>query len=104
VHECDFNLPRKTVSSNNFSFLSPKALDKFIVPWTIVTLNAVIWTIVAETDLPSTDADSYFVFKDFFGLVINTTLAFLLVFRLNRSAERYWRAREAWGTIVAMGK
>lgn len=36
----------------------------------------------------------------FIGIVLNTSLSFLLVFRLNRAAERYWLARESWGTIV----
>jgi ion channel-forming bestrophin family protein len=32
---------------------------------------------------------------------LNSTLAFLLVFRLNRAASRYWSARHYWGDIVA---
>lgn len=32
--------------------------------------------------------------------MLNTSLSFLLVFRLNRAAERYWLARTSWGTIV----
>ena len=44
------------------------------------------------------DFSSYEVF---FALVLNSSLAFLLVFRLNRSAERFWNARASWGTIVA---
>lgn len=39
--------------------------------------------------------------RDFFGYVLNATLAFLLVFRLNRAAGRYWTARELWGRIIA---
>ena len=37
----------------------------------------------------------------FIGIVLNTSLSFLLVFRLNRAAERYWLARESWGNVVA---
>ena len=33
--------------------------------------------------------------------MLNSTLAFLLVFRLNRAASRFWIAREKWGLIVA---
>jgi putative membrane protein len=33
--------------------------------------------------------------------VLNSTLAFLLVFRLNRAASRFWVARRFWGDIVA---
>lgn len=36
----------------------------------------------------------------FIALVVNTSLSFLLVFRLNRAAERFWLARQCWGTIV----
>jgi len=35
------------------------------------------------------------------SFVLNSTLSFLLVFRLNRAAGRYWDARGMWGTIVA---
>jgi ion channel-forming bestrophin family protein len=33
--------------------------------------------------------------------VLNSTLSFLLVFRLNRAASRFWAARVYWGNIVA---
>jgi ion channel-forming bestrophin family protein len=35
------------------------------------------------------------------SLSLNSTLAFLLVFRLNRAASRFWSARHYWGDIVA---
>jgi len=35
------------------------------------------------------------------SFVLNSTLSFLLVFRLNRAAGRYWDARGMWGNIVA---
>jgi ion channel-forming bestrophin family protein len=35
------------------------------------------------------------------SFVLNSTLSFLLVFRLNRAASRFWTAREFWGNIVA---
>ena len=38
------------------------------------------------------------------SFVLNSTLAFLLVFRLNRAAERYWDARRFWGDIVAISR
>merc|ERR1712038_883138 len=34
-------------------------------------------------------------------LVFTTTLAFLLVFRLNRVAIRWWDTRSMWGMIIA---
>ena len=103
-----------------------RALDMYLLPWVLVTLNAAIWTYVVEegyinlsssnnyndnTDdqnggesgartsvLAEVDFSSYEVF---FALVLNSSLAFLLVFRLNRSAERFWNARASWGIIVA---
>ena len=39
-----------------------------------------------------------------FSFVLNSTLSFLLVFRLNRAANRFWEAREMWGTIVAQAR
>ena len=36
-----------------------------------------------------------------YNLVLTTALAFLLVFRLNRVAVRWWDTRTMWGTIVA---
>jgi ion channel-forming bestrophin family protein len=42
------------------------------------------------------------LFTDFpCSLSLNSTLAFLLVFRLNRAASRFWTARHYWGDIVA---
>jgi putative membrane protein len=40
----------------------------------------------------------------FYGLVLNSVLSFLLVFRLNRAAARYWEARQLWGVLVAVGR
>jgi len=37
----------------------------------------------------------------FISIVLNTSLSFLLVFRLNRAAERYWLARQSWGNVIA---
>jgi predicted membrane chloride channel (bestrophin family) len=39
--------------------------------------------------------------SSFYNLVLTTALAFLLVFRLNRVAIRWWDTRMMWGTIVA---
>jgi putative membrane protein len=50
----------------------------------------------AERDLQS--------WEIFFGILLNSTLSFLLVFRLNRAAGRYWTARFYWGDLVAKGR
>jgi ion channel-forming bestrophin family protein len=84
--------------------LEGRALDRIAIPWTVTTLNAVVWTLLAELVLPPMDAERSAIFETFFSLVLNTTLAFLLVFRLNRSAERYWIARASWGAVIALGR
>jgi len=38
------------------------------------------------------------------GLILSSALSFLLVFRLNRSAERFWMARKAWGIVIASSR
>jgi ion channel-forming bestrophin family protein len=62
-------------------------------------MNATIWTCIVQlyhSDWVE-DADQW---EFFIGIVLNTSLAFLLVFRLNRAASRFWSARECWGMIV----
>ena len=88
--------------------LEGRALDRIIVPWTIVTLNAVVWAIVYDAmgflDPPEGGYDLVSLRKNYIEgileLVLTTTMAFLLVFRLNRSATRFWMARGCWGIIV----
>jgi len=75
-----------------------RAIEKFVVPWFIVTVNAVIiatlqhviplkmnWEVPNISMVTST---------------LGTCLAFLLVFRLNRAAVRWWNVRQMWGDIV----
>ena len=77
-----------------------RAFDKFFTPWAIATINTIAWSVVMH------------IYKDKFilnleqvtslyNLVLTTALAFLLVFRLNRVAIRWWDTRTMWGTIVA---
>ena len=35
-----------------------------------------------------------------YGVILSACLAFLLVFRLNRAAIRWWDTRQMWGIIV----
>ena len=86
--------------------LEGRALDRVALPWTIAVLNAVVYTIVQEmaykNDVNNRDLESW---EYFYGLVLmNSTLSFLLVFRLQRAASRYWDARALWGMIVARGR
>jgi hypothetical protein len=83
--------------------IEQRGLRNFWQPWCLSVLNATIWTVLSETrDVGGDEADveSW----GFFIGVLNASLAFLLVFRLNRAAERYWVARATWGTIVSSGR
>jgi putative membrane protein len=78
-----------------------RAIDKFIVPLTIVTVNAIIWTILINTRFKnSVDVDEE-PWASVYNVVFTTALAFLLVFRLNRVAARWWSTRTMWGLIIA---
>lgn len=70
----------------------------------VVTLNAVVWTVFAEFFVPEQNSDEVQAYENFFSLILSTTLAFLLVFRLNQSNERFWQARKAWGSVLALGE
>ncbi len=75
-----------------------------IVPLTLVTLNAVIWTVLIQIPYQG----KFVIKSDPWGkvtdLVFSTTLAFLLVFRLNRVAIRWWDTRAMWGIIIASSR
>ena len=77
-----------------------RALDWIVVPWIIVMINCVLYIVLQEVvfEFPKRRVDSW---EMFYGFVMNTTLSFLLVFRLNRAAGRFWLARELWGTLLA---
>jgi putative membrane protein len=84
--------------------LEGRALDRILFPWILVTANAIVWTLIVEHYFEERTETDFSHFENFFSLVLNSSLAFLLVFRLNRSAERFWVARGAWGTIIALGR
>jgi putative membrane protein len=82
-----------------------RALDRILLPWIVVTLNSIIWTIVYEKSpkikrmMVLQELEAKENLQGFLTIVLNTTMAFLLVFRLNRSATRFWMARQCWGII-----
>ena len=87
--------------------IKARALDWILLPWCVVVLHAVIYTIIQENELKeeleaaNRNFDSWEIF---FGIMLNSTLSFLLVFRLNRAAGRFWLARELWGNLVAKAR
>lgn len=78
--------------------MNERALDIIRLPLLLSTINATIWTIIIHTSLGDklTNLEGW-LYTD----VVSATLAFLLVFRLNRTALRWWDTRRMWGAIVA---
>lgn len=77
--------------------IKERAVDVFLLPLIICTLNAIIWTVLTNM----TSIGKGIVLKDhIYTDVLSSTLAFLLVFRLNRAALRWWDTRRMWGGIV----
>mmetsp|Transcript_8156 Transcript_8156/g.12268 ORF Transcript_8156/g.12268 Transcript_8156/m.12268 type:complete len:393 (+) Transcript_8156:65-1243(+) len=80
-----------------------RALDVIFMPWLICTINAVIWTILIKLN-----KDEFIInlqtTQSLYNLVLTTALAFLMVFRINRAALRWWDTRTMWGSIVAVSR
>jgi Bestrophin, RFP-TM, chloride channel len=77
-------------------------------PFCVVVLHGIAYTCIAqlvvhsEEDKPPASTSRLLRSWEFvFGIVLNSTLSLLLVFRLNRAANRYWDARTMWGILVA---
>jgi len=80
-----------------------RALDLVLLPWFVAVFHSVIYCIIQEVVLERRQRDMK-SWEIFFSLVLNTTLSFLLVFRLNRAADRYWSARTLWGILIAKAR
>ena len=95
-HFFTFHQPKKS-----FLFSQERAIDTIIVPMTLVTINAVTWTCLIKFPLKEREEIDSEPWDSFYSLLVSTALAFLLVFRLNRVAVRWWDTRRMWGSIVA---
>lgn len=84
--------------------LEGRALDQIMMPWILVTVNGVVWTLISQMYIKDFRGSSRSSYESIFGLILSSSLSFLLVFRLNRSAERFWAARMSWGTIIASSR
>jgi len=94
-HESYFRTVVGSFKPKNFLLPTTRGLEIFQYPWMFITLNAIMWTCVAEGfDI---DTGPMNVEINFF---ITACLAFLLVFRINRVAVRWWDTRTNWGKIV----
>ena len=86
--------------------LRGRALHQIALPWTVVSLHAVIVTLLIKLGVwdVTNVQDAVGDFPVLYGYVLNVALSFVLVFRLNRAAERYWIGREFWGKTIALGR
>lgn len=83
--------------------LQGRALDLVLLPFVLLVLHAIAYTLMSKLWFKAKDRDLE-SWEIFFSLVINTTLSFLLVFRLNRAAGRYWSSRTLWGLLIARAR
>jgi ion channel-forming bestrophin family protein len=83
-----------------------RALDRMILPFTLVVGHAILYVILSHENLFGSQLQllheqQFAQWEIFYTFVLNSALALLLVFRLNRAAERFWIARHYWGDIAA---
>ena len=81
-----------------------RAFDRVILPYVIVLLNSVTYTVLQELVFEEESNYQLASWEAVITVVLNTTLGFLLVFRLNRAATRTWLGRELWGNLVARAR
>jgi len=78
----------------------PRAIDKYSVPLVICILNSILCTVLYEVAGIRFEGAGIRHWDEVYALVMKTALAFLLVFRLNRVAIRYWETRTMWGNVT----
>jgi putative membrane protein len=85
-----------------------RSLDWIALPWLVVVLFAIVYTCIQELAFIKYEdinaADEVESWDIFFGIVLQSTLGFLLVFRLNRAATRWWTSRDLWGNLIARAR
>jgi putative membrane protein len=83
-----------------------RALHQIWMPFTVVSLHAVAVILIFELGHFDEDqvGDAVGDWQIFYGFVLNVVLSFMLVFRLNRAAQRYWLSRQFWGVFIARGR
>lgn len=80
-----------------------RSLDLIWGPFCLSVLHAIGYCIVQEFIL-DLETKEFEVWEAFFPLVLSTSLSLLLVFRLNRAADRWWTSRIKWGQIIAIAR
>jgi len=80
--------------------LEVRAIDRYFEAWFFVTVNAVLASVLNKAFHVKFSQDIIKHWDTVYALVLKTSLAFLLVFRLNRCAMRFWEARGYWGNLT----
>ena len=103
---CQRNYPKSSDGWLKTLFIiEGRALDLFALPFVVLVLHAIVYTLVSKLWFKNQDEDHTFdSWEIFFSLIVNTTMSFLLVFRLNRAAGRFWKARTMWGLLIARAR
>ena len=82
-----------------------RTADRIVWPWLFVMATTAAWTVPVlvyreRTAGALVDLGAYATAHS----ALQTVLSFLLVFRLNRSAERFWATRQLWGKLVEVAR
>ena len=82
--------------------VGPRALDRIRLPWACVMAVTLVWTVPVMSS-GQRGRVNLEQFVSAYNLVL-TTLSFLLVFRMNRAAVRFWDCRQMWGKLIEVGR
>jgi predicted membrane chloride channel (bestrophin family) len=96
----DCTLTKRTTAVRMSIFNQGRAIDTFLVPLSISTVNSIIWTLLIKFPFQNSFKIQEEPWGSIYTLVLTTSLAFMLVFRLNRVAIRWWDTRAMWGSII----
>ena len=82
--------------------VNARALDRIRLPWCCVIAVTLLWTV----PVMCSGASSRVNLEQFVSAynVTLTTLSFLIVFRVNRAAVRFWDCRQMWGKLIEVGR
>eukprot|EP00934_Nitzschia_sp_Nitz4_P006552 Nitzschia sp. Nitz4//scaffold58_size112336//30470//31967//NITZ4_004023-RA/size112336-augustus-gene-0.2-mRNA-1//1//CDS//3329554959//6542//frame0 len=80
--------------------LEVRAFDNYILPLFVIFLNSLFAALLSEVGGVKMSSEVLVFWDQVFSTVVKSSLAFLLVFRLNRCAMRFWEARGLWGNVT----
>jgi putative membrane protein len=80
--------------------IEDRAIDNYLGPWILICANALLACLLTKVGNVRLPEETLLHLDTVYSLVLKTSLAFLLVFRLNRCAMRFWDARGLWGNLT----